>query len=477
MDNFETKTAIVQGRSWFSIYVLLFFLGLALLFTYPLILQATTHVAGDNRSDIWTHLWGYWLTEQSLLHEHHLPTETNLINYPYGSKYYNIDLLNGLVMIPLSHIFGRTLAYNLLIIFQILFGAYAMFLLARLLTRRFVPSIVAGLIYAFCPYMLLFAVASGVSERLNIGWIPLFLFFLLKWLNNSKWRYLGGVVFSFFGATIGCWKYGLFCYLFAGLLLFYLLLRLVFGFIRQTPRQPRRLGKNAFDLTLKKFAPVALVCLFAALPWYLMASSSVGKGSPGSGHSTGLFPHPRPDQHPDADDQPNAAFPQDATGPEAQYLPEQPFFGVNVSHLLELDRFQLVDLVWPPRGRYAVNPLNDRLYQSVFLLYAAVLLALLSLFAEGEYSRFFFPAALVFALLSMGPRIALTPQSTTYNFLFYHFAAHTIPFIHLVETPWEYILPAYLCLATGAAIGTNRLLDYLPKTTRSVAAGTVLLVV
>ena len=68
---------------------------------------------------------------------------------------------------------GQFYFQNILIWLQLSLGGYRC-------TSGFATSIfkwtawTVGLIYAFCPFVLTLGLASGVTERLNIMWIPLY---------------------------------------------------------------------------------------------------------------------------------------------------------------------------------------------------------------------------------------------------------------------------------------------------------------
>ncbi|HLJ73964.1 MAG TPA: hypothetical protein VKU62_05225, partial [Thermoanaerobaculia bacterium] len=64
-------------------------------------------------------------------------------------------------------------------------SAYGGFVLARIVTQRFWPSILGGLLYGFVPYRF------GQLPHLQVvsgGWLPLLLAALLVYRRTPTWR-------------------------------------------------------------------------------------------------------------------------------------------------------------------------------------------------------------------------------------------------------------------------------------------------
>ena len=73
-------------------------------------------------------------------------------------------------------------------------AGFAMFLLARHLTRDVFAAWVAGVAYAFSPYML--TRGLGHLNYLSSEWMPLYILCLLKLVDSSERRWaLGGSAF------------------------------------------------------------------------------------------------------------------------------------------------------------------------------------------------------------------------------------------------------------------------------------------
>lgn len=198
--------------------VVVLYVLVALVITWPLALHMRDVVLGDLESDVWKHVWGFWWMKQCLVESHILPLYTRLLNYPYGGSLFFIDPLGGLMALPLQFVLSPATAYNVLILFNMVLAAVGAHRLARYCWKDERGAFVAGVIYGFSPYVLA-NVTSGISESFNIGWIPLFFLLFLRTLRepamaNAVWA---GIYLAL--ATVGCWYYGVFCTVFACLLL------------------------------------------------------------------------------------------------------------------------------------------------------------------------------------------------------------------------------------------------------------------
>ncbi len=190
----------------FSVGVYVIF---ALIFTYPLILHITNYIIGDQEGDMWKHLWGFWWVKKRIFVDGVLPLFTDLLNYPYGGSLFFIDPLGALLSIPLQFFMPVYVAYNIIVIFDLVLGASSAYLLARYFVKNKAASFYTGTAFAFTSYMLAY-ITSGVSETFNFGWIPLFFYFYVRMLNEDKeyLAVLAGV--TFFMTTLGSWYYGSF---------------------------------------------------------------------------------------------------------------------------------------------------------------------------------------------------------------------------------------------------------------------------
>ncbi len=198
-------------------FVIILYAFMAVVFTYPLILYLSTGIIGDQQGDVWKHLWGFWWINHTIATEGYFPLSTVLLDYPYGGSLFFIDPLGAVMSIPLQVFFSPGVSYNLVVLINLILGAWCMQALAFHFTRDRASSILAGTGYAFTAYMLAY-LTSGVSETFNIWGIPLFLLFFDRMTRRKGESMVLPAVGAFLVATLGSWYYGITCVLFGGLL-------------------------------------------------------------------------------------------------------------------------------------------------------------------------------------------------------------------------------------------------------------------
>lgn len=179
--------------------VLLVYLGLTLLLTYPLVLNFTTHVAGDGSDDP-ALTWNLWWVPYSLLHLDTGPIYTDYMFYPIGLNlgFYTLTYLNAFLALPLQFTFGLIPAANLNLLASFTLSGFGAYLLVSYLLRKqeraggravaaFIPAsaFVAGLLYAFSSNKFLYA-SLGQFNIASSQWIPFYILFLLKIFDTPK---------------------------------------------------------------------------------------------------------------------------------------------------------------------------------------------------------------------------------------------------------------------------------------------------
>ena len=163
------------------IIIILYFV-LSIIFTYP-VAFSRNEVPGY--ADCHYYLWSLWWFKTSLFNLSN-PFYTNYMYYPEGVHMWFVDNapLNGLFSIPLQILFGLAASYKIIWILTFIFSGYAMFLLVRYITRNPYAAFISGLVFMFCPYR--FAHALGHMNLISTIWIPLYILYFLKTINEPK---------------------------------------------------------------------------------------------------------------------------------------------------------------------------------------------------------------------------------------------------------------------------------------------------
>lgn len=164
-----------------------FFLLLALLFTYPLVLDFTDSIVGGTQGDgiyfVWLVRWyqGFFLGENP--HIFFNP----MMNYPQGWNLSTTDtsLAALLPSIPFSMALGPVAGFNIGMWLSFVFSGLAMYAWVYRHTRSHGASLLAGTIYAFFPNRI----AHYTAGHLNLSataWFPLYFMGLYEVLQTRQ---------------------------------------------------------------------------------------------------------------------------------------------------------------------------------------------------------------------------------------------------------------------------------------------------
>jgi hypothetical protein len=214
--------------------VLLAYAAVAIAFTWPLALHLDTHVTGGG--DTGVYIWNHWV----FLHE-----MKNTWNFPYftdvlfgGERAANLSLHNytrfqNLLAVPLMRVVSTVTAFNLVFLLMTVLTGYSTFLLVRQVTGRVAESWLAGLLFAWSPFLA----TRGMGAFSLVAAAPLAVFLLILIRADGHERLRDAVAL---GVTMG-WAastdvyYGIYC----------LLLGAVFVVARVVVIQPSRLAGHA----------------------------------------------------------------------------------------------------------------------------------------------------------------------------------------------------------------------------------------
>lgn len=163
------------------------FLLLAILFTWPLAKNITTHGFGINEDSPY-HIWHNWWFKYSVFDLHQSPFYTNYIFYPQTVPLTfdaNAFVFSAMTL-PLQPIIGVVGASNIIFLLSFALSGMGIFLLARrIFGLSNFSSFLAGVIYAFSPYTF----SQAIDGHINITstWIiPFLTFFVILAIKKAK---------------------------------------------------------------------------------------------------------------------------------------------------------------------------------------------------------------------------------------------------------------------------------------------------
>ncbi|MFC2163189.1 hypothetical protein ACFLRF_05860 [Candidatus Altiarchaeota archaeon] len=124
-----------------------------------------------------------------MIEQHSNPFYTDNICYPGTTSLYyqNLIPLLGLMSIPLQWFLSIQVIYNLLVIASFMLSGIGMYLLARRITGNEYAGLLGGILFAFSPIRFEW-MNLGWLNVLSCQWIPFYIYFLLRSLDECKKR-------------------------------------------------------------------------------------------------------------------------------------------------------------------------------------------------------------------------------------------------------------------------------------------------
>lgn len=153
----DTRPPTLTPLHWLALVA--FYVGLAVLATYPLVLRLGTGLPADpteRAQDVWQHFWNLWWVRQTLWVEPGNPYTTDALFYPAGASL-GLHTLNlptnalGSLLVPML---GIVPSFNLIVISTLAITGIATFLLARHVSGSNLAALLAGVIVQASPMRL-----------------------------------------------------------------------------------------------------------------------------------------------------------------------------------------------------------------------------------------------------------------------------------------------------------------------------------
>ncbi|MFT5441618.1 MAG: hypothetical protein ACI8W3_000659 [Myxococcota bacterium] len=192
-----------------TIGILAIYLGLTVLFTWPLVPQMATHLPhGSN--DIWQNYWNFWWWREALFELGTNPYWTAYQFHPYGASLalHTHSTFNQIVGLPINLALGPIAALNFTTLLGFFLSGVAAHHLAFEISKNRSAAYLAGLIFAFFPHHF-----EQSLEHLNLSslqFLPWVALYGMRTFRGGTRRdtVLFGVVFAL--NTLACLHYALF---------------------------------------------------------------------------------------------------------------------------------------------------------------------------------------------------------------------------------------------------------------------------
>jgi hypothetical protein len=210
----QTSSRVLRKNSAALVHLLVlggYFLA-TLLFTWPLAANLTTAIPGDS-FDGWQNYWNQWWIKQALVDRLVWPLYADILYAPTGVNLYfqTLNPFNGISTLPIQLTGGLIAAYNAVVFLSWVLGGYGMFLLAWwVIGQRDLPrtsdapgtlrlpgtlaAFMAGLVYTLSPFHM--AHLLGHMQVMSLEWLPFYILYLLRALQQSRGTRSGGTAFA-----------------------------------------------------------------------------------------------------------------------------------------------------------------------------------------------------------------------------------------------------------------------------------------
>lgn len=182
-----TTASLTELNPSTLVLVLVAYSVLTIIFTYPVVLNVLTKLAGS--TDVYEYMWELWWARRSLLDLHTSPVNVTALYHPYGA-HHPILWLDAYLMwtsLPLVLLFGPIAACNVHLLSGYLLTGFTTYLLCYSLTKRHWPSFIGGVIFAFSPFRSDRA-AHGVLSMALTYCLPLYVLFLFRVFKRPSIR-------------------------------------------------------------------------------------------------------------------------------------------------------------------------------------------------------------------------------------------------------------------------------------------------
>ena len=162
-----TVSILYRAITFWQCFRSLLYLVIFCLYTYPLVLDFSTHFFAD-QGDGLQNVWNIWWVNKAVTQLHQLPWQTSYLHYPNGVSLLGSTLnpFNGFVGIVLLPFLTLVETHNVIVIFSFVLGGVTTFWLAYYLT-----GVILGLVYLRVLY-LPFQIITLPTPKGICSWYP-----------------------------------------------------------------------------------------------------------------------------------------------------------------------------------------------------------------------------------------------------------------------------------------------------------------
>jgi hypothetical protein len=454
------KSKIVNWPS--HLVVLIAYLLLTAVMTWPLVINLTTAIPGDS-FDGWQNYWNLWWIKTALVEQIHNPYITNVLFYPTGVNLYfhTLNPFNGLLTLPIQLGVGLIPAYNAVVFFSWVMGGYGVYLLTlwvlekkvdlrpqrraeitphpALRTPHSAAAFLAGVIFTFSPFHM--AHLLGHMQVMSLEWMPFYILYLLRAMAESR-RQRASWVRSALLAGLFLILTGLCDWYFVLYLFFFTVIAILWQWLIPQRSRDRQLEREAlrathpitnYQLLISSLSPV-----FISGALFLVVLSPI------------LIPMLR-----------------EATQFSFMVRPSADLYIFSASLIDFFVPNRLNPFFLPASLTWIGNQVAPPSEHTISIGYTVLALTLVAAWKDRRRSTLWLLSAGFFLILALGPRIHLgnitqadIPMAGTpgNEWTLYAILNRIVPFMRISRSVSRYALMVELCLAVTAGLGLAALI-------------------
>ena len=194
--------------------------AVAVVFTWPLAAHLDSRLTGGTGGDTGVYVWNQWVFQHELRDNGNFPYFTETIfgaSRPANLSLHNYTRFQNLVATPLMRVFAVVTTFNLVYLLMTVLSGWAAFLLARRVTGRVPEAWLAGLLFAWSPFMT----TRGMGHFSLVAAAPLaiFLFILIRADGHERLRDAVALGATMAWAASTDVYYGIYCLLLGAIFL------------------------------------------------------------------------------------------------------------------------------------------------------------------------------------------------------------------------------------------------------------------
>jgi len=366
----------------------------------PIGFDITGKYIGHTEVVLWSNY--FWWFDYSTTHLFANPLSNTYLFYPIGLDMVD-SILPLILFIPITHVFGSVVSYNIYVLTTFILAAYGMYLLVDYLLDDKYIAFVSGLIFAFSPYH--FGASFGHLHTFSILWIPFFTLYFFKMYDNPTCRNIIFCSIFFSANALTSWTIGV-------MMSIFIIIFIIFNY-------KSYLVMNSPLTSAAKFIILSIVLIMPGL--YIMVKNYITNQHMVLGLNN--FIH----------------YGADLLG-FVVLSPRHPLFGEFTNSIYS-------DFT----GNYSEN--------IVFMGYSVIILSLIGLFncRKDRKFRLFLISFCVFFILSLGAILHINGVTKFTEFdlsvMLPGVITYYIPVLNMIRVPSRYDLMVMFCIAIIAGYG------------------------